>query len=222
VRHILERDLLGRVIRFESRFERYRPQPKPGAWRELPDPEEGGGLLLDLGSHLIDQALVLFGSPTSVYAEVGVYRPGAEVDDDTFVALEFPSGVHAHLWMSTVVRILGPRFHVSGLRGSYSKYQLDPQEPALKAGMRPGDTNWGMEPPETWGTLSTEVQGLHMDGPVETLPGAYEQFYAQLRDALRGDAPLPVDPSESVATMEVVEAARRSARERQIVSLAPS
>jgi scyllo-inositol 2-dehydrogenase (NADP+) len=219
LRSIIERDLLGPIVRYESRFERYRSAPKAGAWRESSDPEEGGGLLLDLGSHLIDGALVLFGWPVDVYAEVNTCRPGAEVDDDTFVALRFAGGIHAHLWMNTVVRTLGPRFHVSGLRGTYSKYGLDPQEPALKDGMRPGDPGWGLEPLDSWGSLSTDIDGLHVDGSIETLPGAYEVFYAQLRDALRGDGPLPVDPTESLATLQVIEAARESAREHRVVTL---
>ncbi len=222
LRSIIDRDLLGPIVRYESRFERYRPAPKANAWRESADPEDGGGLLMDLGSHLIDGALVLFGRPLDVYAEVGAYRPGAVVDDDTFVALRFAGGVHAHLWMNTVVRTLGPRFHVSGLRGTYSKYGLDPQEPALKDGMRPGEPGWGLEPQTSWGSLSTTVDGLHVDGAVETLPGAYEHFYTQLRDSLRLDEPLPVLPSESLATLQVIEAARESAREHRVVSLPPN
>lgn len=220
VRSIIQRDMLGPIVRYESRFERYRPTPKTGSWRESPDPDDGGGLLLDLGSHLIDGAMVLFGRPLDVYAEVGMYRPGAEVDDDTFVALRFSGGIHAHLWMNNVVRTLGPRFHISGLRGTYSKYGLDPQEPALKDGMRPGDPEWGLEPMESWGSLSTDIDGLHFDGSIETLPGAYETFYTQLRTALRGDGTLPVDPTDSLATLEVIEAARVSAQEHRIVALA--
>jgi scyllo-inositol 2-dehydrogenase (NADP+) len=216
---ILNEDFLGPVVRFESRFERYRSAPKPGAWRELPDPEEGGGLLLDLGSHLIDQALVLFGRPTSVYAEVGALRPGALVDDDTFVALGFSAGFHAHLWMNVTARILGPRFRINGLRGSYVKSGLDPQEPALRERMRPGDAGWGEEPREAWGTISSDVGGLHIDGAVETDPGRYEEFYAQLRDALIGGGQVPVDPADSLFGLEVIEAARKSAAEGIVASL---
>ena len=120
IRRLLDADLdlLGPITRFESRFERYRAAPRPDAWRELPGEEEAGGLLFDLGSHLIDQALQLFGQPTQVYAEVEKRRPGALVDDDTFVALRFASGVHAHLWMSVVTRLPGPRIRISGLRGT--------------------------------------------------------------------------------------------------------
>jgi scyllo-inositol 2-dehydrogenase (NADP+) len=212
-------DLLGPITRFESRFERYRAAPRAHAWRELPTPEEAGGLLYDLGSHLIDQALLLFGNPTRVYAETEKRRPGAQVDDDTFVALEFANGVRAHLWMSVVTRIPGPRVRINGLRGTYEKWGLDPQEEALASGMRPGDPGWGLEPRERWGRLSTEIGGVRIDSPIETAPGAYEQYYALLRDALVGDGPLPVDPADALTTLRVIEAAQQSACNGTLVDL---
>ena len=220
LRHLLDADLdlLGPITRFESRYERYIAAPRPGAWRELPGEEEAGGLLFDLGSHLIDQALVLFGQPTQVYAEVEKRRPGAQVDDDTFVALRFASGVHAHLWMSAVVRIPGPRVRINGMLGTYEKWGMDPQEDALRTGMRPGDPEWGLEPREKWGRLSTDIGGIHIDGPVEMLPGAYEQFYALLRDALITGGLPPVDPADAVATLRIIEAARQSARDGSVIS----
>src|SRR6266568_1742719 len=210
-------DLLGPITRFESRFERYRAAPRPGAWREFPAPEEAGGLLYDLGSHLIDQALLLFGKPVRIYAEMEKRRPGALVDDDTFVALKFANGVDAHLWMSTVARIQGPRMRIRGLRGTYEKWGLDPQEDALRSGMRPGDRDWGLEAREHWGRLSTDVNGVHVDGSVETLPGAYERYYALLRDALIMGGLPPVDPAEAVATLRIIEAARQSAEKGTVV-----
>lgn len=219
VRHIIDAGLLGSIDRFESRFERYRRVPRLQAWREFPAPEEAGGLLYDLGSHLIDQAIQLFGNPTRVYAEVERRRPGALVDDDTFVALHFAGGEIAHLWMSSVARIQGPRVRLSGLFGTYEKWGLDPQEPDLVAGMRPGDPQWGHEPRDRWGRLSTEVNGLHFDTPLETLPGSYEQFYVQLRDALIMDGPPPVDPAGVVSALHVIEAAKRSAETETVVTM---
>lgn len=213
-------DLLGTVTRFESRFERYRPHPRYETWREQSDPEEAGGLLYDLGSHLIDQALVLFGKPTQVYAESERRRPGVQVDDDTFVSLRFKSGVYAHLWMSSVARIPGPRMRILGLRGTYEKWGLDPQEDALREGKRPGSPEWGREPREKWGRLSTDISGIHInDGPLEMLPGAYEQFYIFLRVALVMGGPPPVDPFEAIETLHVIEDAQESIRSRQVVSL---
>ncbi len=168
---------------------------------------------------MIDQAVQLFGVPVRVYAEVEQRRPGVQVDDDTFVALQFASGVRAHLWMSVTARIQGPRFRMSGLRGTYEKYGLDPQEPAIVSGMRPGDTHWGKEPREHWGRLSTEVNGLHIDTLIETLPGAYEQFYAQLRDALVSGGNVPVDPRGVLTTLRIIEAAKESGQRGTVVVL---
>ena len=219
VRQLIRADLLGSITRFESRYERYSTVPRPNAWRELAATEEAGGLLYDLGSHLIDQALVLFGQAVSVYAEVERRRPGAQVDDDTFVALRFANGVHAHLWMSLVARKAGPRFRINGLRGTYEKWGMDPQEDALQSGLRPGDRSWGLEPREHWGQLSTDIGGVHIDGAVETLPGAYERFYELLRDALVAGGPPPVDPADAVASLRIIEAARQSAGSSTVVTL---
>ncbi|MGH2507498.1 MAG: Gfo/Idh/MocA family oxidoreductase [Ktedonobacteraceae bacterium] len=212
-------DLLGTVTRFESRFERYRPIPKRDAWRELGSVEEAGGLLYDLGTHLIDQALLLFGKPTRVYAEVERRRAGVQVDDDTFVGLQFANGVHAHLWMSSVTRIPGPRMRICGLRGTYEKWGMDPQEEALRNGIRPDHPDWGREPREKWGHLSTDISGIHIDGPIEMLPGAYEQFYTFLRIALVMGGPPPVDVLEVVDVLRVIEAAQESAMRGVIVTL---
>src|SRR6266568_551734 len=214
-----ELDLLGPIVRFESRYERWRPIPKIGVWREMGEPEEAGGVLYDLGSHLIDQVIVLFGEPTRVYAEVEKRRAEVLVDDDTFVALQFASGVRAHLWMNMVARILGPRIRLQGLRGTYEKYGLDPQEDALRKGMRPGDSGWGREPRESWGRLATEVGGVPLDSMIETLPGAYEEYYALLRDALLTGGKPPVEVSEVLWTLRVIEAAQESARSGRVVEL---
>ena len=210
LRQVLAEGALGAITRFESRYERYRPTPKADVWRERGDPEDAGGLLFDLGAHVIDQALTLFGRPTQVYAEIERRRAGVAVDDDTFVALRFPDGVLAHLWVSAVAPLGGPRFRALGLRGGYEKYGLDPQEEQLQAGLRPGDAGWGVEPRDQWGRLKTTLPGgLTLDGQVETLPGAYEQFYAQLRDAITSGGALPVDPADAIAALRVIEAARQ-------------
>jgi predicted dehydrogenase len=134
LQRLLDADALGSVHRFESRFERWRPAPRPGAWRELERPEAGGGLLLDLGSHLVDQALLLFGQPRSVYAEVDRRRAGVQGDDDVFIALEHPGGVRSHLWASSLAAQVGPRLRVLGNRGAYVKHGLDVQEELMRAG----------------------------------------------------------------------------------------
>ncbi len=146
LRKAVEDGSLGRITRLESRFERYRPEVAADRWRESPAPEDAGGLLFDLGSHLIDQALVLFGEPTQVYAEVERRRPGAQVDDDAFVALRFAGGPIAHLWASQVAPRPGPRFRALGLEGAFESWGLDPQEDALQSGLRPGDAGGAERP----------------------------------------------------------------------------
>lgn len=215
LRSLLDGGALGGVRRFESRFERWRPRPK-GGWRESGDPAELGGLLYDLGSHLVDQALALFGPAVSVYAESDVRRPGAEADDDTFIALAHAGGVRSHLWMSAVAAQLGPRFRVLGSEAAYVKYGLDPQEAALREGARPvpGEP-WGAEPESAWGTLGDTAR----QRAVPTLDGDYPAYYAAVARALREGAPPPVTAREAAATLRTLEAARTSAAERRVVHL---
>jgi scyllo-inositol 2-dehydrogenase (NADP+) len=198
---------LGTVHRFESRYERWRPQIKAGAWRELADPQEAGGLLFDLGSHLIDQALRFFGTVHSVYAEVRMVRPGALVPDDVFLALTHDSGTVSHLWASALAADLGPRLRLLGSAAAYVKYGMDVQEDALRAGRTPRDPDWGVEPKSAWGWLGPPDRSR----PYPTLPGAYQDFYAGMRDALRGLGPVPVTIEEAIEVLAVIEAAQRSA-----------
>jgi predicted dehydrogenase len=212
---LLAEGALGSVQRFESRYERWRPELREGAWRELAAPDEAGGVLFDLGSHLIDQALVLFGDCSAVYAEVDRRRPGAEVDDDVFVALAHRSGVRSHLWASQVAAQPGPRMRVLGSEAAYVKWGFDIQEEALRAGARPGGEDWGREPPERWGLLGAGDELR----PVETETGDYRRFYALVERALRDGGPPPVPAAEGVAVLEIIEAARESARGDRVVSL---
>jgi predicted dehydrogenase len=215
LRRLLAEGALGRVRRFESRFERWRPAARPGAWRERSSPEAGGGVLLDLGSHLIDQAVLLFGRPGRVYAEVDRRRADVAGDDDVFVALEHPGGVRSHLWASAVAAQAGPRLRVLGERGAYVKQGVDVQEAALRAGRRPTGPGWGGEPRERWGRLGADGELR----PVPTEPGAYQAFYAELAAALRGGGRLPVDPEDAVAVLAVLDAARASAHAGTTVAL---
>lgn len=213
LRQLVEQGALGDVLRFESRFERWRPTPKTG-WRQRGAPEEAGGILYDLGSHLVDQALALFGPVTHVYAELDRRRPGVEVDDDAFVALTHASGTRSHLWMSAVAAQSGPRMRVLGSRAGWTKHGTDVQEEALRAGVTPGD-DWGREPERSWGLLGAEPDLR----PVPTETGDYRGFYEALARALREDGPPPVDPADAVEGLRLIEAARRSAAEGRTVRL---
>jgi predicted dehydrogenase len=197
---------VGKVVRLESRFERWQPTVGAG-WRELGDPREGGGILFDLGSHLIDQALVLFGAASTVYCEMEARRPGSVVDDETFVSILHKTGVRSHLFMSKLAARPGPRFHLFGDAASWTKTGLDVQEQDLANGKLPGDPGFGQEPVEQWGVLGTDALS-RTTGPTE---GSYLRFYDQLVTAIQTDAPAPVDPLDAVAVIEIIDAAHRSA-----------
>jgi predicted dehydrogenase len=211
LRALVEDGAVGRVHRLESRFERWRPEPT-GAWRESPDPDQMGGLLYDLGAHLVDQALCLLGPVESVYAEVRGVRDPAAADDDTFVALQHHGGATSHLWASAVAAHLGPRFRVLGSRGAYVVDGLDSQEQRLRDGERPG-TDWGAEPPDQWGRL------LPSGETVPSLPGAWPGYYRELARSLLGLGHAPVELSSVIDAMRVLDAARESARTGRVIAL---
>jgi predicted dehydrogenase len=201
VKRLLAEQAFGEVLRFESRLERWRPQPK-GGWREQGAPELAGGLLYDLGTHLIDQALHLFGPVTDVYAELDRRRAGVEADDDVFLALTHASGVRSHLTATVISAQPLARMRVLGSRAAYLKVHSDVQEAALRSGGRPDQPGWGEEPREHWGLLGVGDTAV----PVRSEPGAYQQFYAGVVAALRNGAPPPVDPQDAVAGLEIIEA----------------
>ena len=201
VKWLLAEQAFGDVLRFESRLERWRPQPK-GGWRERGEPQQAGGLLYDLGTHLIDQALHLFGPVTDVYAELDRRRPGMQVDDDMFLALTHASGVRSHLTATSLSAQPLARMRVLGSRAAYLKVHGDVQEAALRSGARPDKPGWGEEPREHWGLLGVGDAAV----PVRSEPGAYQQFYAGLVASLREGAPPPVDPEDAVAGLEIIEA----------------
>ena len=213
LRALLREGALGAPFRFESRFERWRPVRTTG-WRELGAPEEAGGLLYDLGSHLIDQALLLFGRADQVYAELDTRRPAAEIDDDVFVALTHVSGVRSHLFMSAVAGQLGPRMRVLGSQATYVKFGLDVQEAALRRDRRFEPAGWGEEPPASWGYIGAGEDVR----PIRTQAGQYQRFYEGVVEMLGGGA-CPVDPKDAIAVLEVIEAARLSTAERRVVTL---
>jgi predicted dehydrogenase len=205
VQELLATNALGKVHRFESRFERYRPEIK-SSWKESGDPADLGSILFDLGTHLVDQSVALFGRPLTVHAEIATVRPGARADDDVFLSLTHENGVRSHLWMSALAADQGPRFRVLGHDAAYVKYGMDPQEERLKAGETPAGPGWGEEPEEAWGTLGGR--------PHRTKTGAYQDFYASVA---AGSA--PVSPQDAVTGLEVIEAAKQSAATGDSVTL---
>ena len=218
VRSILEGGLLGRLVESESHFDRYRNEPRPGAWREAEGP--GGGILYDLGSHLIDQALVLFGLPNEVTADVRTQREFAKAVDSFDVSLGYER-LKVTLKASMLAREPGPRFLLHGTEGSFVKHGVDPQEEALKLGGRPASEGWGEEPEELWGTINTQTGGLHVRGRVETLAGRYTDYYQNVADAIRGRAELIVKPEEAADTICVIELALESSASKRTLPFSP-
>ena len=208
VRGLLGRGGLGTVTRFESRFERWSPDVAK-AWKASATADDGGGVLFDLGTHLLDQALELFGPATVVHAELRARRPGEKVDDDVFLALRHDSGVTSHLWMNMLCAQQGPRFRLLGSEGAYTKHGIDPQEPYIVAGGSPLDAEYGVEDPDWAGVLGR-------DGHLDRLPterGGYPEFYrilaAKISDGGAVSAlPVPVDPAGPVAVLRLIEQAR--------------
>lgn len=204
VRRLVDSGRLGDILLFEAHWDRFRLAPKAG-WRE--EPAGGAGLLWDLGPHLIDQALVLFGRPDSVSTDVAVQRREARADDYFDLALRF-GAMRARLAASTLVAEPRPRFAIHGTAGSFVKYGLDPQEEALSRGTAPLEPGFGREGSPGDGILT------HADGsrePVATLPGRYLAFYEDVADAVGEGGPPPVDPSDALEGVRIIAAARAGA-----------
>jgi predicted dehydrogenase len=208
VSSLVDSGVLGTVTRFESRFERWSPTVAK-AWKAAATAEDGGGVLFDLGSHLIDQAVQLFGPATVVHAELAARRPGEPTDDDVFLALRHDRGVSSHLWMNMMCAQQGPRFRLLGSEGGFTKHGVDPQEPYILAGGGPLDADYGAEEPDWAGVLGR-------DGHLDRLPterGAYPEFYRILAEKIHdGGAtsplPVPVDPAGAVEVLRLIEQAR--------------
>jgi scyllo-inositol 2-dehydrogenase (NADP+) len=214
VQRLLREHKLGEVMRFESRFERWRATPKPG-WCQADAAARAEGVVYDIGSHLIDQALVLWGPVTTVYAELERRHPEVRVEDEAFISLVHGGGMRSHLYMSMAAAQSGARMSVWGTHGAYVKHGLDVQEAALRAGVRPGGAGWGVEERDHWGWLGMADERRHE----QTEPGAYPAFYAGVERAIRAGAPVPVSVVDAIASLTVIEAALRSARERRVVLL---
>jgi scyllo-inositol 2-dehydrogenase (NADP+) len=217
VRKLIDNDQLGRLVKFESHYDRYRLAPRLHAWRE--DGSPGGGVLFDLGAHLVDQALVLFGVPQSIWASVRTEREGAQSDDAFDVYLHYPgslaqssAGLGVWLRATCLARAPGARFTLNGTFGTFRKFGIDPQEAHLLAGDMFSSKPWGVEGPDHWGTLTLDEGGEPVVTRVPTEPGDYRGYYINLRDALRGNAALDVTPLQAWRTIRSLEMALESSR----------
>ena len=214
VKRLLEAKSLGRLVEYESHFDRFRNQLRPEAWREETGP--GSGVLFDLGSHLVDQAQVLFGLPQMITADIRIQREFAKTDDNFELILHFDA-LKVTLKAGMLVREQGPRFILHGTNGSFIKYGTDPQEEALKQGLTPEAPHWGQEAEEQWGMLNIDSQDLHIEGRIETIPGCYQAYYQNLVDVMKGQAELAVKPEEAMNTIRILELAIQSNHQRRTV-----
>ena len=210
LRSVIKGGELGRLVSFESHFDRFRPAPRRDVWRESGGP--GGGTLFDLGPHLIDEALTLFGAPDTITASVRVERERAAVDDawDILLEYEHPYRFTAALRATLTACAPGPRYVVHGTKGSFTKWGFDPQEDQLKAGMRPDAPGFGEEPESAWGELKLCSESGPAIRRVKTERGDYRGFYENVRDVLLGKAELAVKPEQAWRTTRLIELARES------------
>jgi predicted dehydrogenase len=214
VKKILEEKLLGRLVEYEAHYDRYRNFIQEGSWKE--DGDERTGVLFNLGSHIVDQTLVLFGAPNAVTAHLNILRTGGRTTDNFDIRLHYEK-FNAILHTSYLARELGPQYILHGTEGSFTKMGSDPQEEMLKTHHLPDESGWGEEPQSDWGTLNTSINGLHFQGKVETIAGNYTDFYVNLYEAIREDKELLVKPEEALTTIRILEACLESNRLKKTV-----
>ena len=214
VQQVVAEGALGRVTSYESHFDRFRPDQKPNAWREEPLP--GSGVWFDIGPHLFDQALLLFGIPEAIHADIRIERDGGRIDDAFDVTLYYPT-VRAVLRASMLRQPVGPTWIVNGTRGSFVKFGMDPQEGALKEGRTPAERDWDTDPPELHGRLIAS----DATRTVPTLRSSFARYYENVRDAMLGTAELAVSPEWSLDVMRGLVLAAESSRTRRVLPWSP-
>jgi predicted dehydrogenase len=216
VQQIIREKLLGQLMQYEAHYDRFRNYIQPGTWKEEARP--GTGSLYNLGSHMIDQALVLFGWPQALLADISTERPGGRVSD-CFEVILYYGQLKVTLKSSYLVREPGPRYMLHGTAGSFIKYGVDPQEAFLKAGGSPLEEGYGTEPEQQWGKLNTTLNGLHFEGRIATIPGSYLRFYENIYGAITSNEPLWVKPEQALQTIRIIEAALKSHAEKRVIDL---
>lgn len=215
VKKVLADGKLGRFVEMEVHYDRFRPGLRANAWREKALP--GSGILYDLGAHLIDGALDLFGLPEEITALIITQRPGLEVDDNFELILHY-AGLKVTLKAGMLVKALGPVYQLYGDAGTFIKYGMDVQEEDLKAGKTPLDApHWGEEPQNIWGTLTLDDNGATSTETVPSEKGRYQDLFANVYEAIANGAELIVKPEQARNTIRVIELAFKSSAEKRTV-----
>jgi scyllo-inositol 2-dehydrogenase (NADP+) len=216
VAKVIQEGWLGEIVEMEIHFDRFKDELSPKPHKEIPAP--GAGILNDLSPHLIDQALVLFGMPQSIFADLRITRPGSKVDDYFELLLYYPT-LRVRLKSGYQVREPLPAYSVFGRKGTFLKSRADIQETQLVAHHKPNLTDWGTEPESERGLLHTEKDGQVIRERIPTLQGNYYDYYDGVFQALRHDQPMPVTVDDGINTMILIEAALKSNRERKVIDL---
>jgi scyllo-inositol 2-dehydrogenase (NADP+) len=214
LRAFLSKGELGRIVRYESHYDRYRPAGKPGAWREKPGP--GSGILFDLAPHLVDHALMLFGTPQAISADLRIERDNATTDDAFDICLEYPGSMRALMCATMLSLTPRPRFVVLGTTGSFVKREFDPLENFLRNSQVPADDAWMMEQEENWG-VATVLENRQTAQRRVASRGSWRDFYVNVRDALLGKAELLVTPQQVLDVTVSLELAQQSHAERRVL-----
>jgi scyllo-inositol 2-dehydrogenase (NADP+) len=212
VKKLISDGKLGRVVRFETAFDRCRPVVKHGTWKE--EPLAGSGVFFDLGPHLVDQVLQLFGPPETVLADIRIEREGSLTEDAFELTFYYPSGLRAVMLQSMLAPDPRPHYRIQGTKGVYVKNTLDPQEALLRADQPATGDHWGVEAEKDWGTLTLFDDGRLTQQKFPTLRGDYRDFYAEVRDAIAGKGRPPVTFDEALQLMYTLELCRESSRQR--------
>jgi predicted dehydrogenase len=207
LQQVIKEGLVGKIAELETHYDRYRNYVEENTWKEEAKP--GVGILYNLGSHMLDQVVVLFGSPNEVDARLGIHRPQGKVEDYYDIRLQY-NGFQVIVKSSYLVREHGPRYVLHGIDGSFVKYGIDPQEQHLKDGKIPGKPGWGQEPKEFFGKINSTIKSLHVEGTVETIPGNYLSFYQNVYEVIREGKSLAVSNEQSVKLIQLIEACQQS------------
>jgi scyllo-inositol 2-dehydrogenase (NADP+) len=217
VQKVINSGILGNLVEYEAHYDRFRPTLRPTAWREHQVP--GAGIWFDLGAHLVDQVLVVFGMPEAVFGDLRKQRLGAQACDHFEVIFNYPN-LKVTLKGSMLSKIAAPTFMLHGDQGSFVKYGMDVQENDLKAGFNPKNKrNWGKEPKGIWGTLTTEKEGFTHKSLLKSEIGAYQDYFLNVAKAIHGEADLMVTAQQSRAVIRLIEIAEESSNQKRWINI---
>lgn len=215
VKKVVESGILGDLAEYEARYDRYKPLLNPKPWKEIP--EDGSGILYDLGTHIIDQVVCLFGKPETITADIRQQRQNSQIDDYFNILLEY-GALRVTVKSTLLAKEESPRYVIYGQKGAFVKYGIDPQEDDMKAGKPYPSDQWGKENEKNWGILNTSINGLDIRGKVETLPGNYMKFFDNVHEVIREGKPIIISPEQAQVTTRIIAVAQESFKSKKTVN----